>query len=187
MSLECPKCEDNFCCIYFGQTTCSLHCRSQSCFCISCQLYNIEEKSPVVICQKCNFLSQCYGYKYLGKVNRRDCYILQRHCIDHCVLDSCPHRDEATVGLGRLRPPPNYNHLILIGSPLAIIDIYHQSAGTQRIEDRDTLIPSGKGYPIMLLRLPKKNRSRLKGILATQKLRRARTGAEWSRRGGNDR
>jgi len=187
MSSECPKCEDNCCCIYLGQRTCSEHCRRQNCFCISCQLFNIEEKSPAVLCQKCSFLSECYGYKWLGRVNGRDSYILQRHCIDHCVVSNCPNRDEATVELNRSIPPPDYSHLIEDGSPQEKADNRQQGSGSQQLKGRETPFPSGKGYPRMVPRIPKKNRSRPKGILVTQKSRRARRGIEWARRGGDDR
>jgi len=123
MNLKCQKCKDNFRCIYWGQRTCSQHCRRQNCFCVSCQFYNIKEQSPAVICQCCNFLSECYAYKYLGKINGRASYILQRHCIDHCQLDNCPHKDEATVELSRVIPPPGYSHLIDNGNPEAPIDM----------------------------------------------------------------
>jgi len=187
MSLEYQRCKDNFCCIYLGQRTCSNHCRRQNCFCVSCQLYNMEQKTTAVICQKCNFPSECYAYKYLGKIIGRASYILQRHCIDHCQLDNCPHKDEASVELNRLIPPPDYSHLVQDGGPKKTIDIHQQGAGTQWLEDRETQIPSGKGYPRMVSRVPKKNRSRPKGILATQKSRRARRGTKRPGESGNDR
>jgi hypothetical protein len=173
MSSECQKCEDNFCCIYLGQRTCSEHCQRQNCFCISCQLYNIEEKSPAVLCQKCSFLSECYGYKYLGRLNHKDSYVLQKHCIDPCQLENCPHRDEATVELNRTIPPPDYSDLIQDGGPSQTIDVDQQSAGSQQLQGRETPIPSGKAYPRMVPRISKKNRSRPKGLLATQRARRA--------------
>jgi len=74
----------------------------------------MEEKSPAVLGQKCSFLSECYAYKYLGKINGNDSYILHRHCIDHCQVDNCPHRDEAMVELSRLIRPPDYSHLIIV-------------------------------------------------------------------------
>jgi hypothetical protein len=175
MSLECPKCENNLCCIYLGQRTCSKHCQRQNCFCISYQLYNIEEKSPAILCQKCSFLLECYGYKHLGKVNGRDSYILQRHCIDHCVLGNCPHRDEPMVELNRIIPPPDYRHLVQDGDPMETIDIHQQCAGSQQFEGGETPIPSGKAYPRMVSGLSKKNRGRPKGLLATKRARRARS------------
>jgi len=164
MSLECPKCEDNFCCVYLGQRRCSKHCQRISCFCIGCQLYNIEEKSPSVYCQKCSFLSECYSHKYLGKVNGRDSYILQRHCIDHCQIEGCPHRDEVTVRLERIIPTPNYSHLIRDGDPSETINVQQQVAGPERIESGETPVPSGKANPRMVPRVPKKDRSRSKGV-----------------------
>jgi len=150
MSLECQKCEDNFCCIYLGHWTCTEHCRRLHWFCISCQLYNIEETSPAVFCQSCNFLLECYGYKYVGKLNGRDSYTLQRSCIYHCYLKNCPHRDEVSVELNRVIPAPDYSHLIQNGSSEETLDVYQQSAGTQQLEDREASIPSGKGYPRMV-------------------------------------
>jgi len=182
MSLECQKCENNFCCIYSGQKTCSNHCQRQNCVCVSCQLYNIEEASPAVICQKCNFLSECYKYKYFGKIHGRSSYILQRHCIDHCQINNCSHRDEATVELNRVVSPYDYNNLIRDGSPKEMIDIQKQGASAQQFEDRETPISSGKGYLRMVPRIPTKNRSRPKGLLANKKSRRARRGTKLPRR-----
>jgi hypothetical protein len=145
-----------------------------------------QEKSPAVICQKCSFLSECYGYKYLGKVNGRDSYILQRHCVDHCALDNCPYRDEATAELRRIIPPPDYSHVVGNGDPKEEIDIRQQGPSTQRLEGRDTPVPSGKDYPRMVPRVSKKNRSYWKGKLASQKSRRARRSGQRSRRSGND-
>ena len=183
MSLECLKWEDNFCCIYLGQKICSIHCRRQSCFCMSCQLYNIEEKSPTVICQKCSLLLECYGYKYLGSVNGRDSYNLQRHCIDHCRIEGCPHRHETTVELNRVIPPPDYSHLVQNGGPSKTTHVYQQGTGTQQYKDRKTPIPSGKAYPRMVRRILKKDRGRLKGLLATIRAKRARGSRRGS--GGN--
>jgi len=185
VSLECQKCEDNFGCIYLGRRICNEHCRRQNCFCISCQLYNIEEKSPTVLCQKCNFLSECYGYKYLGRVNERDSYILQRHCIDQCQIVDCLHKDETTVELSRIIPPPDYSHLIQNDGPSQTIDVHQQCAGSQWLEGRETPILSGKAYPRMVPRISKKNRSRLKGLLATKRARRAR-GSPGRTRGNTD-
>ena len=134
MNSECLRCKDNFFRIYLGQRTCNKHCWRQSCFCISCQLYNIEEKSPTVICQKCSFLSECYCYKYLGRVNGRDSNILQRHCIDHCQLENCLQKDEATVELSRVIPPPDYSHLVRDGSPSETGDVFQQGTGPQQLE-----------------------------------------------------
>jgi hypothetical protein len=176
MSLECQKCEDNFCCIYLGQRTCTSHCWRQNCFCVSCQLYNIKEKSLAVVCQKCNFLSECYAEKYFRKIRGRESYILQRHCIDHCQLENCPHRDEATVELSRQIQPPNYSPLIQHDGSSKAVDIHQQDTGTQQLEDRETPIPSGKGYPRMVPRVPKQNRSGPKGLLATKRTRGTRGG-----------
>jgi hypothetical protein len=149
MSLECQKCEDNFCCIYLGQRTCSHHCRRENCFCVSCQLYNIEEKSPAVISQKCNFLSECYAYKYLRQIDSRKSCILQRHCIDHCQLEDCPHKDQATVELYRLIPLPDYTHLIPNGGHQAQVNMEEKCTGTERIESRETRISRSKRDPSM--------------------------------------
>jgi len=91
-----------------------------------CQMpvYNIQQKSPAVICQKCSFLQECYGYKYLGKLNGSDSYLSQRHCISHSQLEHCPHRDEELVELDRLIPPPEYSCLVQNGNPQETIDIH---------------------------------------------------------------
>jgi hypothetical protein len=149
MSLECQKCEDNFCCIYLSQRTCSHHRRRESCFCVSCQLYNIEEKSPAGICQKYNFLSECYAYKYLAQINGRKSYILQRHCINHCQLKDCPRKDEATVELSQLISLPDYTHLIPNGGHQAQVNMEEQCTGTERIESRETPISRSKRHPSM--------------------------------------
>jgi len=135
----------------------------------------------MVLCQKCNFLSECYGYKYLGKVNGKDSYILQRHCIDHCQIVNCPHKDEATVELSRIIPPPDYSHLIQNDGPSQTIDVHQQGAGSQQLEGRETPIPSGKAYPRMVPRISKKNRSRPKGLLATKRAIGARRSPERTR------
>ena len=168
MSLECQRCEDNFRCIYLNRRLCSEHCWRRDCFCISCQLYNIEEKSPSVYCQKCNFLSECYSYKHLGKVNGRDYYIVQRHCIDHCQLERCPHRDEVTVDLGRVIPPPDYSHLIQNGCPSETVDIHQQCVSPQQLEDRETSVPGSEANSRMVPRVSKENRGRSKGILTNK-------------------
>jgi hypothetical protein len=155
MSSECQKCENNFCCINLGRRTCSKHCRRQNCFSISCQLYYIEEKSPAVLCQKCSFLSECYGYKYLGKLNCRDYYELQGFCIDHCQLENCPHRDEVTVEINRIILQPDYSHLVQDGGPSQTVDVHYQDVGFQPLQGRKTPIPSGKAYPRMVPRIPK--------------------------------
>ena len=96
--------------------------------------YTISRKqSPAVICQKCNFLLECYTYKYLGQINGRRSYILQRHCIDHCYLKNCPHKDEPTVELTWLIPPPDFSSLIENDGPQAQIDMKEQCAGTQQV------------------------------------------------------
>jgi len=186
MSSECQRCDDNFCSIYLGQGTCSEHCRRQNCFCVSCQLSNIDEKSPAVICQRCSFLSECYSYRLLGKVHGRDSYILQRYCVDHCRLENCPHRDEPTVELNRLIPPPNYSHLIQDGGPSQEVDVHQQGAGSQQLEGRETPIPGGKAYPRMVPRVTKKNRSHPNGLLATKRTRRAGGSLGRTRRHTND-
>jgi len=184
MSSECQKCEDNFCCIYLGIRTSSLHCRRQNCFCISCQSYNIEEKSPAVICQRCSFLSECYSNKFLGKVNRRNSYILQRHCIDHCQLENCPHKDEDTVELNRVLLPPDYRHLVQDGNPTETVDVQQQSAGTQPLKGRETPVPI-KTDPRMVSGVSKKNTSRPKGLLASKRARRTGGSPGGTRRNRN--
>jgi hypothetical protein len=89
-----------------------------------------KEKCPVVLSQKCSFLSECYGYKYLGKVNGQSSYILQKHCIDHCQVENCPHKDEPTVELSRIIPPPDYSHLIQNGNSLQAVDVHQQGYGS---------------------------------------------------------
>jgi len=187
MSFECQKCEDNFCCNYLGERTCSESCRRQNCFCVSCQLYNIEEKSPAVICQHCRFLSECYASKYLGKINGRASYILQRHCIDHCQLENCPHRDEATVELNRLILAPDYSHLISNGNPQAQADMEEQRIGTQWVSCRKASVASGEGNPVMGMRVPEADRASLAGIPADEGNRVPRRGRAMPRGVGNAR
>lgn len=172
MSLECQSCEDNVCCIYLGQRICPEHCRRQNCFCVRCQLSNIEEKSPAVRCQNCNFLSKCYGCKHLGSINGRGSYILQRHCIDHRVTPNCPHKDVVSVELNRVIQAPDYSRLIDNGDPQEAVNVQLQGTCTQRLEDRETVIPSIQCYPRIVPRLPQKDRIRPKGLLATEKSRR---------------
>jgi hypothetical protein len=107
-------------------------------------------------------LSECYGYQHLGKGNGRDSYILQRHCIDHCQVKNCSHRDEATVEYTRVIPPPDYSHFIQNGGPSERVDIQQQGTGAQQLEGRQTPIPSGKAYPRMVSGISKKNSGRLK-------------------------
>jgi hypothetical protein len=98
-------------------------------------------------------LSECNGYKYLGKINRSDQYILQRHCVEHSQLGNRPHRDEATVTLTRVIPLPAYSRLIQNGSLSKTIDVHQQGTGTQQLKGRETAIPSGKAYPRMVPRI----------------------------------
>jgi hypothetical protein len=181
LSLECQKCEENFCCIYLGQRTCNEHCRRLDCFCISCQLFNIEEKSPAIHCQNCSVLSECDRYQYLGRVNGRHSYSLHIHCIDHCQIEACPHKDESTVELSRLIPPSHYSHLVQDGSSSQAINVHQPGAGSQQLEGRKTPIPSGKAYSRMVPRITKKNRGRPKGLLATKRARRTGRGPRRSR------
>jgi len=95
-------------------------------------------------------LSESDGYKYLGKVNGRDSYILQRYCTNHCFLENCLHNDEVSLELNWLISPIDYIHLILNGGPSETVDIPHDSTGPQQLEDPETPIPSGKGYPSMV-------------------------------------
>jgi hypothetical protein len=159
MNTHCQRCEDNFCCVYLGQRTCRAHCRRQNCFCVHCQLYNFEDKSPARYSQKCSFLSECYAYKYLGKFNRQPSYTIQRFCIDHCQLENCPHRDEVTVELNRLTPPPDYRHLINNGGPQEEVDLERRSFVSQQIEDREASVPSGQEHSDMAIRIPTPDRA----------------------------
>ena len=140
----------------------------QSCFCVSCQLYNIEEKSPAVICQLCNFLSECYAYQYLGKINRRASYILQRHCIDHSQIENCPHRDEATVELTRVIPPPDYSHLVSNDSPQTQVNMEEQCVGAQWIPNREVLVPCGSRDSGMGARISAPDRASSAGASANE-------------------
>jgi len=186
MSFECQKCKHTFCCLYLGQRTCAEHCNQRDYFCVSCHLYNIDEKSPAEICQRCNFSSECYGYKYLGRINGRDSYNWQQSCIDHCTLKDCPHKDEVAVELNRIIQPPDHSHRIRNGSAQQTIDVQQQGAGTQQLENRVTPILSGKGHPRMVLRISEKNRSGLKRILATKRVRQAKRRRERSWRCWNE-
>ena len=168
MNSECTRCENSFCCIYLGRRLCREHCQRRDCFCINCQLCNIEEKSPSVYCQKCNFLSECYSYKHLGKINGRDSYILQSHCIDHCQLERCPHKDEVSVELNRVILPPDYSHLYRNGSPAKTPDLHEQCVGSQQLESGEASIPSGQANPRMVPRISKKDRGSSKGVLANK-------------------
>jgi hypothetical protein len=122
----------------------------------------------MVITQKCNFLLECYSYKLLGKMNGRASYILQRYCIDHCILQNCPHRDEATVELYRIILLPDDSQVLNNGGNQQVIDIWQQSPAAQQLESGETLIPYGKGYPRMVPRVPKMNRDGPNRILATK-------------------
>jgi len=62
--------------------------------------------------------------------------------------------------------------LIGDGSPLTEANVQQQGLGALEFKDRETPIPSEKNYPSMVPRVPKKNRGRPKGILATKKSRR---------------
>jgi len=93
---------------------------------------------------------------------------LQRYCRDHCPTKDCPHREETTVDSIEVEKGIDYNHQVNNGSPKETVDVQQQGVGTQQLEHRAALIPSGKGYPRMVPRVSKKNRSGPKGILATQ-------------------
>jgi len=183
MSTECLRCEDNFCCIYLCRRVCSKHCQRKSCFCVSCQLYSTEEENPAVYCQKCNLLSECYSYNFVGKIGGRNSYILQSHCIDHCQLEGCPHRDEVSVELNRLIPPPDYSHLVRNDGPSKTIDVHQPGSGPQLVESAEGSIPNGKDCPRMVSRVSKKDRGHPKGLLATNRARGARGSPR--RTGGN--
>jgi hypothetical protein len=161
-------CEDKFCGIFIRQKTCTHHCGRQNCCCVSCQLYTVEEKSPAVICEKYNFLSPGYAYKFIGKFHGRNRYVLETHSIEHCQLENFPHQDAPTVELNRLNPLPDRSHEIQHGGPQEMVNVQQQTAGTQRLPDSEMPIPNGKGYPRMVPSVPKKNRSCPKGMLATK-------------------
>jgi len=112
MNLECLKCKDNFCGIYLGQRNCAEHYRPQNCFCVNYQVLNIEEKSCAVLCSHCNFFSECYAWKYLGRINGRKLSILPRHGVHWFVTKNCLHKDEVSVKLNRIIQQPNYSYLI---------------------------------------------------------------------------
>jgi len=128
---------------------------------------------------------QYYAYKYCGKINRRESDRLQRHYIHHCQLNNCPHTDEATVELTLLITPLDNSHLIGNGSPQVEGNIGQLGCSAQQLQDGETPITSGKGYPGRVPRVPKKNRGCPKGKLATKKPRRARRGTKRPASSGN--
>jgi len=65
--------------------------------------------------------------------------------MDHCQLSNCPHRDELTVELDRLVPPPDYSYLINNGGPQEEVDMEEQCVGTQRVSSGETPIASCEG------------------------------------------
>ena len=158
MSSECKDCEDQFCCIYLGQRTCPQRCIRQNCFCTRSQIRVINEASPAVFCQLCDFLSECYTDMHIRRIASHNSYILQRYCRDHCPTIDCPHREETTVDNIETPEKIDYSHLVNNGDLKETVDIQQQSAGTQQLEDRETSIPSGKGYPRMVQRISRKDR-----------------------------
>jgi len=173
LSSECKHCEDQFCCIYLGQRTCPHHCIRKSCFCARCQITVSNEASQAVFCQLSDFLSECYVYQHIGRNASRNSFILQRYCRDHCPTKDCPHREETTVHNIEEPKDIDYGHWANNGSPIKTVDIQEQSASTEELKDREAPIPCGKGDSRMVPRLWKKNRSGPKGLLATQRSRRA--------------
>ena len=114
---------------------------------------------------------------FLGKVYGRDSYSLQRHCIDHCQLESCPHRGEATVELNRVIPPPDYSHLIRNGGPSETVDVRQQGIGPQQLDSGEAPVPSGQASSKVVPRISNKDRGRSKGLLVNK-----RTSGRGSRR-----
>jgi len=150
MSSECKDCEDHFCCIYLGQRTCPKHCLRQNCFCARCQLYHIEVISPAVYSQRCDFLSECYNFKHIGRIANRYSYILERFCQEHCPTPDCPHREETTVDIPIPVPTiPDYGKVLEHVDLKEKIDLYKQGAVSSELENRETPIPGPAGNSSM--------------------------------------
>jgi len=150
MSSEYKDCEDHFCCIYLGQRTCPRHCRRQNCFCACCQLYHIEMISPAVYRQRCDFVSECYNYKHIGRVANRHSYILERYCVEHCPTPNCPHREAPTVNVSipilSLYPSvPDYGKVLNDVNPMQKMDVREQGIVASQLEDRETPVPGPSG------------------------------------------
>jgi hypothetical protein len=113
--------------------------------------------------------------------------VLERYCVDHCYLENWPHKDEVSVELNRMIQSPEYSHLVQNGSPKETFDIHQQGTSTKQLEDKEAVIPCGKGYPRIVSRISKKNWRRPKGILVTQIARSTPGGTKRSRGNSNDR
>ena len=159
MRSECKDCEDQFYCIYLGQRNRPQQCFRQNCFWACCQIKVINEATPSVFCQLCNFLWECYVYRHIGRITSRNPWILQRYCRDHCRTKDCPHWEETTVDNIETPGKIDYSHLVDNGGPKETVDVQQQGTNTQRLEDRETPIPSGKGYPRMMPRVSIENSS----------------------------
>jgi len=186
MSSECKNCKDHFCCIYLGQRTCPQHCGRQNCFCGRCQLYQAEVISPAVFCRHCDFLYECYSYKYIGRIAKKNSDILEASCRDHCATIGCPHRDETTVDLSR-QTLIDYSHLIQHVNPQEKIDVLEQSIVTSQLKDRETLVPGPSGNSSMGLRLPATITRSSARILGSTKSCGTRRGGRRPTRSGNGR
>ena len=185
MSLECQKCEDNFCCIYLGQRTCNQYCRRQNCFCMSCQLYSIEEKSPAVYCQRCSFRSECYAYKDLGRINGRGSQVLHRHWREHCPTENCPPKDETTVELDQLIPPPDYSNIIQHVVAQEEVDLHRQGVSPVELEGGEVPIANGAGNPRMGPRVQRKGSRSKRGVSSSHGTRRNSRSGAGTRRSSN--
>jgi len=159
MRSESKDCEDQFYCIYLGQRNRPQQCFRQNCFWACCQIKVINKATPSVFCQLCDFLWECYVYRHIGRITSRNPLILQRYCRDHCRTKDCPHWEETTVDIIETPGKIDYSHLVDNGGAKETVDVQQQGTNTQRLEDRETPIPSVKGYPRMMPRVSIKNSS----------------------------
>jgi hypothetical protein len=89
---------------------------------------------------------------------------MQRHCINHCQLENCPHKDEATVELNRLVPLADYSHFILNGNPEAKVNMEERGIGAQQVPSRKASIPGGQGNSVMGAGVPDEDQAGSAGI-----------------------
>ena len=129
MSLDCLACEDNHCYIYSGQRFCPQHCERELCFCIRCQLEQVERSHPSSECQRCDFLSECYTYTYIGQVIEQSAFVLHRYCVETLsgrTLSSLSRNKHWGIGCNQLMNNKNVN-------TQEGVDIYEQGVNAKQL------------------------------------------------------
>jgi len=189
MSSECKDCEDHFCCIYLGQRTCPKHSRRQGCFCGPYQLHQIEAISPAVYCQRCDFLSECYNYRHIGRFASRNSYVLEKFCIEHSPTPDFPHREPTSfdVQIPVILQTPNYKKILHNVDSRKEADMLEEGAAANQLENREGTIPGLSQDTSMSSELSEPAGGSSEGVPAVEIPQGTRRGRRGQRGSGNGR